>query len=58
MKSKNKKISVSILGTRTSGYVLSVSNKGDNWNSDIQLTAEELFELHKLLTAYYKRHAK
>lgn len=58
MKIKTKKITLSITGTRTSGYVIAVSNKGDNWNSDIQLTAEELFELHKLLTAYYKRHAK
>ncbi len=55
MKTKSKQITVEIKGTRTSGDVLSVSNKGENWNSDIQLTAEELFELHKLLTAYYSR---
>lgn len=55
MKTKSKNITVKITGTRTSGYVLSVSNKGDNWNSDMAITAEELFELHKLLTAYYSR---
>lgn len=58
MKARTKKITVEIKGTRTAGYVIAVSNKGDNWNSDIQLTAEELFELHKLLTSYYKRHEK
>lgn len=53
MKKIDKKINVVISGTKTRGYKIEVSNKGDDWNSDIYLTAEELEVLAIKLHAYY-----
>jgi len=55
MKKTNKKITVIISGTKTRGYKIEVSNKGDDWNSDIYLTAEELEVLAAKLKAYFKK---